>query len=60
MYAIIDKKTGKELYYKADNEVNKNQVAVTELRNEDMEEPYYDFETKTFYENAKKINTNVI
>lgn len=60
MYAIIDKKTGKELYYKADNEVNKNQVAVTELRNEDMDDPYYDFKTKTYYENAKKINNNVI
>lgn len=60
MYAIIDKKTGKELYYKADNEVNKNQVAVTELRNEDMEDPYYDFKTKTFYENAKIIDNNVI
>ena len=49
MYAILDKETGKELYYKADNEVLENEIAVEELRNEDMENPYFNFETRTFY-----------
>jgi hypothetical protein len=50
LYAILEKETGKELYYKADNEVSDNEVAVTELRNEDMENPHFNFETRTFYD----------
>jgi hypothetical protein len=53
MYCILEKQTGKELYYKANNEVLENEIAVTELRTEDMENPHYDFEKKTFYN--KKI-----
>lgn len=54
MYAILNKETGKELYYKGDNEVLENEIAIEELRNEDMENPYFDFETRKFYD--KKIN----
>jgi hypothetical protein len=50
MYCIIEKQTGKELYYKFDNEVNENEIAVTELRTEDMENPHFNFETRTFYD----------
>ena len=50
LYAIIDKQTGKELYYKGDNEVSDNEVAVTELRNEDIENPHFNFETRIFYD----------
>lgn len=50
LYAILEKETGKELYYKADNEVSDNEVAVTELRNEDMENPHFNFLTRTFYD----------
>lgn len=50
LYAILEKETGKELYYKANNEVSDNEIAVTELRNEDMENPHFNFETRTFYD----------
>lgn len=50
LYAILEKETGKELYYKADNEVLENEIAVTELRNEDMENPHFNFETRIFYD----------
>lgn len=48
-YCILQKETGKELYYKFDNEVLENEIAVTELRAEHMENPHFDFETRTFY-----------
>ncbi len=49
LYAILEKETGKELYYKADNEVSDNEVAVEELRNEDMDNPHFNFLTRTYY-----------
>jgi hypothetical protein len=50
LYAILEKATGKELYYKHNNVVLDNEVAVEELRTEDMENPHFDFETRTFYD----------
>lgn len=50
MYAIIDKATGRELYYKADNQVLDSEVAVEELRTEDMENPHFDFKTRQYYD----------
>lgn len=50
LYAILEKKTGKELYYKEDNEVSENEIAVEELRNEDMQNPHFNFETRTYYD----------
>jgi hypothetical protein len=50
MYAILEKETGRELYYKADNEVNENQIAVLELRNEEMQNPHFNFETRKYYD----------
>jgi hypothetical protein len=50
MYAIIEKETGKELYYKADNTVLDTELAITVLRNEYMENPHFDFETQTWYD----------
>ena len=50
MYAIIEKATGKELYYKADNIVLDTELAITVLRTEDMENPHFDFKTQTFYD----------
>lgn len=49
LYAILEKETGKELYYKGDNEVLENEIAVEELRNEEMENPHFNFETRTYY-----------
>lgn len=53
LYAILEKETGKELYYKGDNDVSENEIAIEELRNEDMENPHWDFENKVFYD---KVN----
>jgi hypothetical protein len=50
IYTIIDKETGQELYAKFDDEVTDNEVAIEELRTEYMENPYFDFETRTFYD----------
>ena len=52
MYAIIDKATGKELYYKADNIIPDTELAITVLRTEDMENQHFDFETQTWYDLA--------
>jgi len=49
LYAILEKETGKELYYKGDNEVLENEIAVEELRDEEMENPHFNFETRTYY-----------
>jgi len=51
IWTIIDKNTGQELYAKFDNEVTENEVAIEILRTEEMENPYFNFETQTFYDN---------
>ena len=56
LYCIVDKQTGKELYYKGDNEVSENQIAITELRTEDMNNPYWDFDNKIFYDKYEDIS----
>ena len=50
IYTIIDAETGQELFAKLDNEVSEGQIAIEELRTEPMENPYFDFETRTFYD----------
>ncbi len=50
MYAIIEKETGRELYYKADNEVLDTEIAVEELRTEDMVNPHFNFITREYYD----------
>lgn len=57
MYAIIDKATGKELYYKADSTVLETEVAVNELRTEDMQNPHFDFSTRKYYDKHDTGNT---
>jgi hypothetical protein len=56
LYAIIEKATGKELYYKENNVVLDNEVAVEELRTEDMENPHFDFTTRKFYDKTDGEN----
>lgn len=56
LYCIVDKQTGKELYYKGDNEVSENQIAITELRTEDMENPYWDFDNNKFYDKYEDVS----
>lgn len=49
IYTIVDS-TGKELYATLDITIlNENQIAIEELRTEEMDNPYFDFETRTFY-----------
>ena len=51
IYTIIDKVTGE--VYRCEFEppmLAENEVAVTELLTEPMETPYFDFNTRTFYE----------
>lgn len=54
IYTIVDS-TGKELYATLDITIlNENQIAIEELRTEEMENPYFDFETRTFYNKINK------
>jgi catalase len=50
IYTIIEEATGKELFAKFDNQVQSGQVAVTELRTEEMVNPHFDFETRDFFD----------
>lgn len=52
IYTIIEEVTGKELFAKFDDSVEAGQVAVTELRTEDMANPHFDFETRQFCNKA--------
>lgn len=49
IYTIIKEETGEELFAKFDDSVAEGQVAVEELRTEDMANPHFDFETRQFY-----------
>lgn len=54
MKTIIDKYTDKVLYATAiELELIENEIAIDELLTENIENPYFDFETRTFY-NKKK------
>ena len=50
IYTIIDKNTGQELRAQFDKDVAENEVAVTELRTDFMENPYFNFLTREFYD----------
>ena len=51
LYTIVDKVTGQELYAKFGNDdIAENEIAIEELRTEPMENPYFDFENRTFYD----------
>ena len=58
MYAIIEKETGKELYYKENNVVLDTELAITVLRVEDMNNPHFDFETQTWYDKSPILTEN--
>jgi len=56
MKIIIDKYTGKVLYATlVDFELIENEIAVDESFTEFIENPYYDFETKTFYDDKIRM-----
>jgi hypothetical protein len=52
MKSIIDKNTGKLICATAiEIEILENEMLIDELLTEEMENPYFDFNTRTFYEN---------
>lgn len=54
MKTIIDKNTGKVLYCSmVEVELLENEILIDELLTEEMENPYFDFEKRIFY---NKIN----
>jgi hypothetical protein len=56
MTTIIDKNTGELLYATSlDFDLQENEIAIAEILNENFVKPFYNFETKTFYENATKL-----
>jgi hypothetical protein len=55
LYTIIEKETGKELYATFDiSNLQENEIAIEEMRTIEMENPYFNFETREFYN--KEIN----
>jgi hypothetical protein len=50
MKTIIDKYSGKVLYCREDEPTLENEMAVDLLLTTPMENPYYDFNTQTFYD----------
>jgi len=53
VYTIIEKETGKELYATIDIlNLQSNEIAIKELRIIEMENPYFNFETREFYEHT--------
>lgn len=49
LHTIINSE-GKELYATNDiSDLQENEIAITELRTEEMENPYFNLETRTFY-----------
>ena len=60
IYTIVDKNTGQELraMFESDileanpmGRIESNEIAIEELRTVGMENPYFDFTTRTFYDN---------
>jgi hypothetical protein len=60
IYTIVDKNTGQELraMFESDmleanpiGKIESNEIAIEELRTEYMENPYFNFNTRTFYDN---------
>jgi hypothetical protein len=50
MKTIIDKNTGKVLYASIiEVDLLENEMLIDELLTEEMENPYFNFETRTFY-----------
>lgn len=47
---VIDKNSGKELRAQFDDFISNNEILIDDLRIEQMENPYWDFEKKKFYD----------
>lgn len=49
IYTVINKNTGQELRCQFHEEISKNEIIIENLRIEDLDNPYWDFEQKVFY-----------
>lgn len=50
IYTIVDKNTGQELRAQFEGwNLAENEIEIDELRTEEMENPYFNFLTRTFY-----------
>ena len=47
---VIDKETGQELRAQFHDQIEENEMLITALRIEPMENPYWDFENEVFYD----------
>jgi hypothetical protein len=47
---VVNKYTGQELRAQFDDFISEDEVLIDELRVVEMENPYFDFSTKTFYD----------
>lgn len=54
---VINKNTGKELRAQFDSFILEDEMLIDELRTDAMENPYFDFKTRTFY-NKEENNQN--
>jgi hypothetical protein len=61
MKTIINKNTGLLIYATAmDFELQENEIAIDELLSENFVLPYFNFETRTFYEGATQTEIDEI
>jgi hypothetical protein len=51
---VIDRNTGQELRAQFTNEISENEILIEELRTEFMENPYWDFNKKIFYDKSNR------
>ena len=47
---VINKYTGQVLYARMDEPTEENEIAIDDLLTEPMENPYWDFDNKVFYD----------
>ena len=47
---VIDKETGQELRAQFHDQIAENEMLITALRTEPMENPYWDFQNEVFYD----------
>jgi hypothetical protein len=51
---VINKNTGQELRAQFTNEISENEILIDDLRTEIMENPYWDFDKKIFYDKSNR------
>ena len=52
---VINKNTGQELRAQFTNEISEKEILIDDLRTETMENPYWDFDKKIFYDKTEQF-----